>query len=91
MQVETGNAALGTCTLRSPGTGALVDATAITATLQAPDLTTSSPTVTHVGLGVYTATPAITLPGVYVLRFTGNVAGAAFLVEQPFLANPTLF
>lgn len=70
-------------------TGAPFEGTSVTLTVTAPDATTSSPSVTHVGAGVYTAAFTTTLAGHHLVAWTATATGKADAFCDTFEVQPS--
>lgn len=58
-------------------TGAAVDPGAVALTVEAPDGTETTPSVTKTAVGLYYGDYAPTMPGIHYYRFVGTVSNVA--------------
>src|ERR1700761_1603943 len=87
-----GTGALATCSYFDDVTQVAVDPTAVTATMTAPDGTTTALTVTRLAQGSYQAAPAFAELGTSAVTFsaTNSVAGlnTPIVIQQSVVTSP---
>ena len=69
--------------------GSAFEGTSVTLTVTAPDGTTSSPSVTHLGSGSYSAAFTTTLAGHHLVAWTATATGKADAFSDSFEVQPS--
>jgi hypothetical protein len=69
-------------------TGAAADATAVAVTVTAPDGTSSTPSVSHDGTGLYSATITPTVAGRFVVRWVATGSNASSYTDAIDVSDP---